>query len=187
MQSQPEKPRRTYRADYRSLDYAVERVDLHFELAVPITRVTAVLSIVRSDGQPGPLVLNGERLRLLSLRLDGTLVPADGYVVDDRTLRILEAPATCQLEVVTELHPADNAGLEGLNHKAGTFITHCEPEGFRRLTYFPDRPDVMSRYRCTLVADAACYPTLLSNGKLIETGSLSDGRHYACWDDPFPK
>jgi aminopeptidase N len=185
--SAADEPRRTYRADYRPPEYSVDHIDLCFELAVPVTRVTATLSITRADRRAGPLVFNGERLRLLSLRLDGAVLPADSYAADERSLTIFHAPASCEIEFVTELQPVDNAGLEGLNHVAGTFFTHCEPEGFRRITYFPDRPDVMARYRCTLIADPVLCPTLLSNGYLRESAALPDGRRYARWEDPYPK
>jgi aminopeptidase N len=180
--------RRTYRSDYRPLPYAVSAVDIRFELALPVTRVTTTLSIqCRVGGSAAPLVLNGERLRLVSVAIDGEMLSNERYSVDDQSLTLHDPPPAFELTTITELTPAENPGLEGLNCSAGIFYTHCEPEGFRRITYFPDRPDVMARFRCMVIADATLYPVLLSNGHLTKTGSLSDGRHFCSWEDPFPK
>lgn len=178
----------TRRADYRPPGYKIEEVDLAFELGLPVTRVTATLSLIRdAKANESSLILDGRNLKLTALRLDGSPVPVSEYEVKADGLYIRSLPPRCRLTVVTEISPADNPGLEGLNFAAGTFFTHCEPEGFRRITYFLDRPDILARYRCTIVANKAEFPVLLSNGNCLQTGELGAGRHFARWEDPFPK
>lgn len=178
---------RTRRSDYRPPAFLVDQVDLHFELDMPTTRVTSRLRFRRATADmKAPLVLDGERIRLVGLRLDGQPVASDRYELNEHSLVLPDPPAQGELVVVTDVTPADT-GMEGLVYLDGVFVTHCEPAGFRRITYFPDRPDVLARFRCTLVADAKQYPTLLSNGDRREAGVLPDGRHFAVWDDPYPK
>ena len=134
-----------------------------------------------------PLILDGEGLQLIAISLDGRALSEADYEVDDRTLRISGFPADGVLEVVTEIAPRANTKLEGLYVSGDVLCTHCEAEGFRRITYFPDRPDVMARYTVRLTADKARFPVLLSNGNLIDSHDVGDGRHTAVWEDPFPK
>ncbi|HDP88707.1 MAG TPA: aminopeptidase N, partial [Thioalkalivibrio sp.] len=161
-------PQTIYLKDYTPPAYWVDTVELRFELGADETRVRSRLALRRREGvsAEAPLVLDGEALSLVSLALDGQTLAADRYHVDEDSLTIEDVPATFTLEVETALRPQDNTRLEGLYRSGGLYCTQCEAEGFRRITYFPDRPDVMSRYTTTLVADARTCPVLLSNGNL---------------------
>ena len=185
-----EEPKIKYRKDYSPPDYRIESVELTFHLGEESTRVQSRLDIVdnydRSLG-PRPLVLQGRDLRLVSVVLDGQALSADHYVVDDETLTIRDVPSHFILEMETEIRPQENTSLEGLYKSSGNFCTQCESEGFRKITYFIDRPDVMARYTTTIVADKTRYPVLLSNGNLTAQGDMGDGRHFATWHDPFRK
>ncbi|HLB06854.1 MAG TPA: aminopeptidase N, partial [Alphaproteobacteria bacterium] len=180
-------PEAKHRKDYRSPDYRIEKADLAFELGEETTRVRARLAIVRNHEGEGPLVLDGADLVLKSLVLDAKPLASSDYTLGAESLTIPRVPERFVLEVETEIRPQDNTSLEGLYKSSGNFCTQCEAEGFRKITYFLDRPDVMARYATTIVADKARYPVLLSNGNLVETRELSGGRHLARWDDPFPK
>jgi aminopeptidase N len=178
-----------YLKDYTPPDYWVDTVDLHFELGETETRVRATLGMRRREGVPPetPLVLDGEALELLSLALDGQPLEAPAYRVDGQSLTIDTVPDAFTLDIETRIFPQDNTRLEGLYRSSGNFCTQCEAQGFRRITYFPDRPDVMARYTTTIVADAEACPVLLSNGNPVESGTLEGGRHFAVWQDPYPK
>jgi aminopeptidase N len=133
------------------------------------------------------LVLDGQELELIGLALDGEALGSNRYQVDDDRLVVHDVPAAFTLETAVRIRPEANTALEGLYVSNGVFCTQCEPEGFRKITYFPDRPDVTTRYRVRIEADQAAYPVLLANGNLIESGALEDRRHFALWEDPFPK
>ena len=182
-------PAQTVRlADYRAPDFLIDSVDLHFDLDEASTRVTARLSLRRNQDATGrPLVLQGRELELVSVSLDGKLLDAGLYEVGTESLTLPEVPDAFELELVTDIHPADNTSLGGLYTSGGNFCTQCEAEEFRKITYYLDRPDVMARFTTTLVADRERYPVLLSNGNLMQTGDAGDGRHWARWQDPFPK
>ncbi|MEW5790775.1 MAG: aminopeptidase N [Pseudomonadota bacterium] len=183
-------PQVIYLKDYMPPAYLVDTVDLHFELGEAVSTVRSRLGLQRNpDGGAGapPLVLDGQALELVSVAMDGRQLALDAYAVDSERLVIAAPPAACTLEIVTRLKPQENTALEGLYKSGGNFCTQCEAQGFRRITYFPDRPDVMARYTTTIVAEQARYPVLLSNGNLVESGVLDDGRHWARWQDPFPK
>lgn len=174
-------------ADYRPPEYNINTVDLSFDLVPAATRVTSRLSIRRNTSRVTPLELHGEGLKLLKISLDGKpLAPAE-YQITDSNLTIPDVPASFVLETEVEINPEANKALEGLYVSQGVFCTQCEPEGFRHITYFIDRPDVMATYRTTIRAPKREYPVLLANGNPVETGELSDGRHFAIWDDPHPK
>ena len=174
--------------DYTPPDYRVETVDLHFDLGEEVTTVTATQRIVANHrGEDRPLVLYGADLDLVGIRLNGRELGPDDYRLLDESLIIDSPGETFTLEVVTRLHPAANTALEGLYVSGGNFCTQCEAEGFRKITYFPDRPDVMAVYTTTLVADRQRYPVLLANGNRVEQGEIGEDRHYARWHDPFPK
>ena len=180
-------PTATHLADYRPPDYRITAVTLEFDLDETETRVRSRLEIVR-DGPAGtPLVLDGEDLALASISIDGTPLGTNAYTVDDHGLRIPDLAEQASVEIVTTCRPAENTRLEGLYVSSGTFCTQCEAEGFRRITYFLDRPDVMAVYSVTIRADANRAPVLLSNGNLVNEKVLDDGRHSATWHDPFPK
>ncbi len=177
------------RADYRPLAWTVESIDLHFKLDPDATMVTSRMVCVRNPAaaDEGPILLWGEALERISLKLDDAALPAEAVREADGVLQIDAAGERAVVEVVTRIDPRANTTLSGLYLSNGGFFTQCEAEGFRRITYFPDRPDVMARYTVTLEADRAECPVLLSNGNLLEQGELPGGRHFAKWEDPFPK
>ncbi|RPH40434.1 MAG: aminopeptidase N [Burkholderiales bacterium] len=177
------------RLDYSPPDHTVDRIDLSFELDPQRTLVTARMAVRRRADAPAgtPLWLDGEGLELISAGIDGVAVPASRLHATPDGLRIDAPPASFELVTVVAIAPVSNTELMGLYVSNGSFYTQCEAQGFRRITYFPDRPDVMARYSVELIADAARWPVLLSNGNLVEQGPLPDGRHRALWVDPFPK
>ncbi|MEM9966367.1 MAG: aminopeptidase N [Asticcacaulis sp.] len=171
-------------SDYKAPDFRILETHLSFDLIPEATRVTARLEIERIGAKDAPLVLLGERLKLISLTLDGAPQTAD---ITPETLTLSDVPDRFTLETEVEINPKDNKTLEGLYMSSGRFCTQCEAEGFRKITYFPDRPDVLSKYTVRIEAPKAGFPHLLSNGNLIDSGDLSDGKHYALWEDPFFK
>jgi len=184
-----EEPRTIYLKDYKPSPYLIESVDLDVALAPDNTRVRSRLQVKPNDdadAPSGPLTLNGEKLELHSVKVDGN--PINDYTVDDQSLTIPSPPdAPFEVEIETTCNPQANEALEGLYRSGGIYCTQCEPEGFRRITYFIDRPDVLARYRVRVEADKSEAPVLLSNGNLVEDGDLEGGRHFAIWEDPFPK
>ena len=190
MTQTPTQPKTIRREEYRTPDYLIDRVELEFDLEPEITRVSSRLTVRANHDQAGgvrPLVLDGDELELRGVKIDGRGLAAKEYKVDATHLTILAPPASFTLEIATAIRPRANTKLSGLYVSNGVFCTQCEAEGFRRITYFPDRPDVMSVYRTTIRAPRAACPVLLSNGNPGESGALEDGRHFAVWDDPFPK
>jgi aminopeptidase N len=192
-----EEPRAIHLADYQAPEFHIITIALDFALDPETTRVRSRLEIERRGGS-GPLVLHGEEQKLLSVTLDGRALSvresadgrngfAGGYLMDGKSLTIPGVPDRFSLEVVSEISPAANTALEGLFVSNGMFCTQCEPEGFRRITYFLDRPDNLSVFTVRIEADEEQYPVLLSNGNRIDSGRLGDGRHFAVWHDPFPK
>jgi aminopeptidase N len=174
-------------SDYRPPAFLVDEVSLDFDLRPSATRVRARLQ-VRRNGAPGePLTLDGVRLTLKSLAVDGRTLAASDYQLTAETLTIPDVPDAFVLETEVEIDPEGNTALEGLYMSGGRFCTQCEAEGFRKITYWPDRPDVLSRFTVRMAADKAAYPRLLANGNLMQSGELEGGRHYAVWNDPFPK
>jgi aminopeptidase N len=181
-----EEPRAIHLADYKAPEFRITTVHLDFSLEPEATRVTARLEIERLSGN-GPLALMGENQALLGVTLDGrTLSPSD-YLLDDKNLTLTNPPDKLTLEISSQINPAANSELEGLFLSNGMFCTQCEPEGFRRITYFLDRPDNLSVFTVRIEADKEQYPVLLSNGNRVGAGDLAGGRHYATWHDPFPK
>ncbi|HEY5522110.1 MAG TPA: aminopeptidase N, partial [Desulfuromonadaceae bacterium] len=182
--------RTVYRKEYSAPDYNVDCIDLRFDLGEDSTLVTSRL-LLRSEYDVSlgirPLVLNGKNITLRGLKLDGAPLDSICYSVIDDLLTLHEVPSVFTLEVMTELRPQENTALEGLYRSAGMFCTQCEAEGFRAITYYPDRPDVLTLFTTTIVADQKRYPVLLSNGNLKARGTLPDGRHFATWNDPFKK
>ncbi len=174
-------------ADYQPPAFLVDDIHLDVRLDPSATRVKARLNLRRNGGHTAPLVLDGVRLKPISIALDGRALEPGDYTLDDEHLTIAPAPDAFLLETEVEIDPANNTALEGLYISAGRFCTQCEPEGFRKITWFPDRPDVLARYTVRIEADAAAYPRLLSNGNLMESGKSPGGRHFAVWNDPFPK
>lgn len=178
----------TFLKDYTPPAYLVDTIHLRVELAPQATLVAATMQIRANSIDPGPLVLNGERLELLGVTLEGIELPPAQYSFCDGLLTIAEVPSgSFTLTLTTRINPAGNTALEGLYRSSGNYCTQCEAEGFRTITCFPDRPDVMSVFTTTVIGDKTACPVLLSNGNLINSGELADGRHYATWHDPFPK
>lgn len=175
--------------DYRPSDFSIPQTGLTFRLSPDATRVTAVLTIERRDGAAASasLVLDGDGLVLKRIAIDGReLAPAD-YLATPDQLTILKPPARFELLLETEIAPASNEALMGLYRSSNVYCTQCEAEGFRRITYFLDRPDILSVYTVRIEARLDEAPLLLSNGNRVENGPLTDGWHYARWHDPFPK
>jgi aminopeptidase N len=185
-----EKPRTIYRRDYRPPDYWIDAVDLDFDLHEDHARVRAALEVRRDESLEGdvpPLVLDGEGLELRQVALDGRPLRASEYHVGDESLVVERPPARFRLETEVSIRPQDNTLLSGLYRSGGSFCTQCEAHGFRRITYFLDRPDVMARYRTRIEAERARYPVLLSNGNRVLAEDAGEGRHGVVWEDPVPK
>jgi aminopeptidase N len=171
------------RADWAPPAWLVPEVALEIELDPLRTRVRARIQ-VRRNVRDAPLRLDGEGLKLLSIAVDGR---AAAHKLDRTGLTLRLAGDAATVEMLVELAPASNPGQSGLFECAGLLATHCEPQGFRRIAFFPDRPDILSRYTVKLTADRVRYPVLLSNGNPAGAGDLEDGRHWAEWQDPWPK
>jgi aminopeptidase N len=190
MTETPKTHKTVYLKDYRPPDYRIETVNLEFDLHETQTRVKSLMTVVcihdKCEGIH-PLVLNGRDLQLKSIMLDGQALTAHDYKLEGETITLLPVPDRFTLEIETEINPEANTELSGLYMPGSGFFTQCEAEGFRKITYYPDRPDVMARFFTTIVADKKKYPVLLSNGNLIGSGDLQNGKHFAKWHDPFPK
>ena len=177
------------REDYTPPDFRVDRIDLHVDIRAGETIVTSTLSVV---GRPGretyaPLVLDGQNQELIYLKIDGEDVPPCKYTVGEERMTIEEVGDRATVEIRTRIHPETNTALEGLYRSGSMYCTQCEPEGFRRITYFVDRPDNMALFTTTIEADREACPVLLSNGNPVGSGDLPGGRHWAKWEDPFRK
>ena len=184
---EPAQPRPTLRGDYLPPSFLIDTVELRFELDPRATLVRSRLALRRNPAHPdpaAPLRLDGEALELVSIELDGAPL---AYDRDAAGLLARDMPERGTLDIVTRIDPTANTELSGLYVSGGNYFTQCEAEGFRRITYFPDRPDVMARYSVTMTADRATAPVLLSNGNPVASGEDGDGRHWARWDDPHPK
>ena len=182
-------PTTIYLKDYKTPPYLVEEVELKFDLFDSETRVLSTLNMVLNPDRKGevePLVLDGEKLQLLAVKLDGKVLTANDYQQDDECLQLASVPEKFTLEIETQIDPLNNTALEGLYLTSGNFCTQCEAEGFRRITYYPDRPDVLAKFKVRIEADKK-YTKLLSNGNLLEQGELQNNRHFAVWEDPFNK
>jgi aminopeptidase N len=185
-----ETPQTTHLKDYHPPEFLIDHAILRFDLAEDETRVHSQLTLRRNPAASGDgeaLFLNGEGLELVSLALDGEPLAESGYQVDGEGLTIHRVPSQFVLESEVRIRPQDNSALEGLYRSGSMFCTQCEAEGFRRITWFLDRPDVMARFITTIIANRKRYPVLLSNGNPVEREELPDGRHRVTWVDPFPK
>ncbi|MCL0009956.1 aminopeptidase N [Providencia rettgeri] len=174
-----------YRQDYQAPDYTITEIDLDFNLDPVKTVVTAISKVKRLNSQSSTLELNGEDLSLVSIEVDGKAWK--NYTESEGKLIIESLPESFTLRIVNEISPEKNTALEGLYVSGEALCTQCEAEGFRHITYYQDRPDVLARYTTTITADKSRYPYLLSNGNRIAEGELEDGRHWVKWEDPFPK
>src|SRR5471032_2791874 len=181
-------PQTIYRKDYTPPSFLVDSVELGFDLDPARTIVASRISMRHNPASKSRSIeLHGEHIELVQVRLNGKVLKPSQYKLTASSLTIPKAPDDVLLDIETLLSPQDNTSLSGLYVSNHNFFTQCEAEGFRRITFFPDRPDVMAKYTVMLRADKDKYPVLLSNGNLIEEGDLGDGRHYAKWEDPFKK
>ncbi|MEO0879940.1 MAG: aminopeptidase N, partial [Pseudomonadota bacterium] len=176
-------------AEYTPPPFLIDTVDLYFSLDPKQTIVNSRLAVRRGDGVPSdaPLVLNGVDLDLRAVRVDGEKFPTDWIVADENSLTLKGLPETFTLEIETACAPEANTALSGLYLSNGMFCTQCEAEGFRRITYFLDRPDVLSKYTVAIEADREAYPVLLANGNPVGAEDAPNGRHVKRWEDPHPK
>lgn len=177
-------PQAKYRKDYQAPSHSITELELTFDLFDSSTLVTAV-SQVQQKNESNQLLLDGEGLELKSLKVNG--VEWHDFQLLETGLLISSLPQQFELEIITQINPEANTALEGLYKSGGAFCTQCEAEGFRRITYYLDRPDVLAKYTTTVIADKLQYPYLLSNGNRIDQGDLSEGRHWVKWQDPHPK
>lgn len=175
------------RADYRVPDWLIPDIALDFDLDAARTRVWSDMSVARNGDHDRPLRLDGDGLVPLAVKVDGRTLDETEWTLEAGALVVPLGGATHKVEVLVELAPESNSKLMGLYASSGLLCTQCEAEGFRRITFFPDRPDILSRYSVKLTADKARYPILLANGDPVEQGDLEGGRHWALWNDPFPK
>ena len=185
-------PITTYLKDYQPPDFFIETVDLKFSLHEENTQVVSKMCVVKNPdavNSHADLELIGEDLLIDSVRLDGRVIDADDYRLGESSLVILDTAKAKSfvVEITTRINPKTNTALEGLYLSKGLFCTQCEAEGFRKITYFPDRPDIMARFSTTIIADKTRYPVLLSNGNPVARGELENNRHWIKWEDPFKK
>ncbi len=183
-------PQTIYLKDYRPPQFLIDTVDLHIDLAEEWTTVKAELNFRRNPASvenSKTLVLNGQKMELMAVSLDNVELTQDQFQVDESQLTIIDVPEKFVLSTEVRIQPQNNTELEGLYKSSKLFCTQCESEGFRKITYFLDRPDVMSLYSTTISADPQLYPVMLSNGNPLDSGKLTDGRHWVKWEDPFPK
>ncbi len=179
-----------YRKDYKVPVFLISELSLDFHLGEKDCVVKA-RSVFHRNKQSADnsrdVFLNGESLELLSVSVDGKELPSNQYSLDEKSMVLLQMPDEFVLEVTTRIYPDKNSALEGLYRSSGNFCTQCEAEGFRKITYYLDRPDVMARFTTRIEANKDDCPVLLSNGNLVDEGDLDNGRHFAVWKDPFPK
>ena len=180
-------PGTIHRVDYQTPDFTVSTVSLLVQIFSGRTEVTATLSLVRRGAEAAPLQLNGEQLTLQWVELEGERLSENHYQVTEDQLLIPSVPDQFELKTCVHICPEENASLEGFYRSQSAYCTQCEAEGFRKITYFPDRPDVLATYTVSLEADRAACPVLLSNGNLVSEETLEGGRHRAVWHDPYPK
>lgn len=178
------------RSDYQAPNYLVETITLHIDLHESHALVTSKMLICRNPEAASAsteLVLNGDSLQLESVSVNGIVLAGIQYILTETALIIPNMPHAAEIVIVTRLYPDKNTALSGLYRSGKTYCTQCEAEGFRRITFYLDHPDVLARYTTVITADKVNYPVLLSNGNLVDSGSTDDGRHWVRWEDPFPK
>ncbi|NEG65551.1 aminopeptidase N [Pantoea agglomerans] len=180
-----QQPQIKYRHDYRAPEYTITDIDLTFELDASTTRVTAISQVKRLGDSQAELRLDGEALTLIALEVDGQAWTA--FREEEGALVISQLPESFTLKIINDIHPDQNTALEGLYKSGEALCTQCEAEGFRHITWYLDRPDVLARFTTTIYADGERYPFLLSNGNRIDSGRDEQGRSWVKWQDPFPK
>ena len=178
-----------FRENYRPFAWILDQVKLRFEIGDDSTSVISELKLSRNPSarSSDEIELDGQQMELVSVLMDGKVLAPGDYSVDADKLIILNAPESCTLTIEVLIKPQENTALDGLYPSGKFLLTQCEAEGFRKIAYFPDRPDVMTRFEVTIIANAERYPVLLSNGNAVNSGELDDGRHWVRWDDPFAK
>ncbi len=183
-----EKPETVYLKDYKAPAYSISDVFLTFDLDDNATLVTSEMRVFRNKNvSTTDLELVGEQLKFVSAKLDGKDLDTKRFQVNDLGFKLIGPPESFTLTIQNKIDPASNKALEGLYKSSGIFCTQNEPEGFRRITYFIDRPDVMAKFKTKIIANKKNYPVLLSNGNLVESGDLAEGKHFCMWQDPFAK
>jgi len=185
-----DQPVAIYRKDYRPFPYKIGKLDLTFQLFddKTIVKATALYKdVVSGDLSPGDLFLYGEDLELVSIGVDGVTLTEGQYKVEEKGLTISNPGRSFTLQIETVIYPEKNSSLEGLYRSSGNYCTQCEAEGFRKITYYPDRPDVLTVFTTRIEADKTQCPVMLSNGNLVAQGELSAERHFVVWEDPFAK
>ncbi|HID82543.1 MAG TPA: aminopeptidase N [Chromatiales bacterium] len=183
-------PRTIYLKDYRPPAFLLESVNLYFNLLDKVTEVRASLNFYRNPDcseHPADLKLDGEKLELISIGLDGKTLSKNAYQQDNESLTVFNVPDKFTLETRVRIYPGKNTELEGLYLSSGNYCTQCEAQGFRKITFYPDRPDVMAVFSVTIEAEKSSFPVLLANGNPLEKGEVESGRHWVKWHDPFPK
>jgi len=182
-------PSAIYLKDYRQPDYLIDTVDLEFDLQKGLTKVSSRMQVRRREGISAstPLVLDGQELELISVIVNDTPRDISSLLVTDNELTLTSLLNQFTLEIICTIKPELNTKLEGMYKSGSMYCTQCEAEGFRRITYFPDRPDIMARFSTRIIADKTDYPVLLSNGNLVDSGDSDGNRHWAYWEDPYPK
>jgi len=190
LMSSQNNPETIYLKDYSPANFLIDRVELRFELGEDKSLCHSLLALRKnpqSSDKSKSIRLDGHSFKMLAIALDGKPLNSTQYTADETGLDLTQLPDACVLEITTELLPQHNTALEGLYRSSGNFCTQCEAEGFRRITYFLDRPDVLSRYRVMITADKSRYPVLLSNGNLLSSRDGDNGTHTVTWEDPHPK
>jgi aminopeptidase N len=173
-------------SEYQAPALQIREVDLTFDIQPGTTTVTSLLKVIRTSDGSSDLRLDGQDLELVSVRVDGERVSENACRLDDESLTLFDLPDECEIEVVNRICPEENTALEGLYKSRTMYCTQCEAEGFRKITYYQDRPDVLAKFTTTIIANAD-YPVLLSNGNPVASERLDDGRARVTWEDPFPK
>jgi aminopeptidase N len=175
-------------ADYQPPEFRITDTQLCFEIADGVTEVTSTLQIEReATSSTRDLRLDGQELELLGVAIDGRTLSDNEFAVDDDSMTLFDVPPRCSLRIVTRIHPEQNTALQGLYRSKSMYCTQCEAQGFRKITFYLDRPDVLSRFTTQIITAAEGYPVVLSNGNLTADEQLEDGRRRVTWHDPFPK
>lgn len=185
-----ETPKPIFLKDYSPPPFLIDTIDLVFEIQESVTRVTSKMRIRKNPAfasEAHPIILDKGNFKIQSIQIDGKALQKNDYFEGEGFLKLEHTPDSFLTEIITLLKPSENTSLEGLYCSGGIIVTQCESQGFRKITPFIDRPDAMAIYSCTIIADQSKYPVLLSNGNLIDSGILSENRHFAFWKDPFKK
>ena len=182
-----ENSKKVIRKDYKPFEYELNEVEIYSDIRADATLVETAIQFTRSDPASQNLFLHGDELELVELSLDDRILTNNEYVLDEEGLTIYGVPDSFKLKTTTRIYPDENKAYIGLYRSDDHYVTQCEAEGFRRITFFPDRPDVLTTFTTRIAADTKKFPVLLSNGNLVSESALPDGRRFAEWHDPFKK